>query len=80
MGKTSKEIGYAVYMRELEPVNWPGEDGDALALADAIVNTGLDPVKNPEMFRPKYKALYLKRGANFWAEVRQAWRTAKYGA
>lgn len=80
MGKTSKEIGRAVYMRELGPVNWPGEDGDALALADAIVNTGLDPVKNPEMFRPKYKALYLKRGASFWADVRQAWRAAKYGA
>jgi hypothetical protein len=80
MSKKAEEIGRAVYMRELERVDWPGEDGDALALADTIVNTGLDPVKNPEMFAPKYKALYIKRGASFWAEVRQAWRVAKYGA
>ena len=80
MSKKADEIGAAVYARELEPVNWPGEDGDALALADTMVNTGLDPVKNPEMFAPKYKARYIKRGASFWADVRQAWRAAKYGA
>lgn len=80
MSKKADEIGAAVYAREFGLVNWPGEDGDALALADTMVNTGLDPVKNPEMFAPKYKALYIKRGASFWAEVRQAWRAAKYGA
>lgn len=80
MAKTSEEIGRAVYRREFERVDWIGEDGEALALADAIINTGMDPAKNPEMFAPKYKALFNKRGASFWADARKAWRLAKYGA
>lgn len=80
MTKTSKEIGQAVYMREFERVDWAGEDGDALALADSIINTGMDPVKNPEFFAPKYKALYKKHGAGFWDDARKAWRLVKYGA
>lgn len=80
MAKTPEDIGRAVYMREFERVDWIGEDGDALALADSVINTGMDPVKNPEFFAPKYKALYKKYGASFWDGARKAWRVAKYGA
>lgn len=80
MTKTSKEIGRAVYMREFARIDWTGEDGEALALADAIINTGMDPAKNPEMFAPKYKALFNRRGASFWEDARKAWREAKNGA
>jgi hypothetical protein len=80
MQKTAKQIGEAVYIRERQPVDWSGEDGEALALADTIVNTGMTPATNPELFAPKYKALFNKCGASFWGEVRKAWRFAKYGA